>query len=69
MKEDYSILQSTFFYIPSSNIVALARALNTTPDYLLLGKTEEDPWTKEAMWVLNGIKDPAMRELALKQIK
>ena len=23
MKEDYSILQSTFFYIPSSNIVAL----------------------------------------------
>ncbi len=55
--------------IPSSNIVALAEALNTTPDYLLLGKTEEDPWTKEAMWVLNGIKDPAMRELALKQIR
>ncbi len=55
--------------IPASNVVALARALNTTPDYLLLGKTEEDPWMKAAMQVLAGINDPEMRKLALKKLK
>ena len=55
--------------IPSSNIVALAEALETTPDYLLLGKTEEDPWMKDVIRVLGSIQDPAMRKLALDQLK
>ena len=55
--------------IPSSNIVALAEALETTPDYLLLGKTEEEPWMKDVIRVLGSIKDPAMRKLALDQLK
>ena len=55
--------------IPSSNIVALAEALETTPDYLLLGKTEEDPWMKDVIRVLGSIKDPTMRKLALDQLK
>ncbi len=52
--------------IPSSNIVALAKALNTTPDYLLLGKTEEDPWMKDVLRVLGSIKDPAMNGIMIK---
>ena len=55
--------------IPSSNIVALAEALETTPDYLLLGKTEEEPWMKDVIRVLGSIQDPAMRKLALDQLK
>ena len=55
--------------IPSSNIVALAEALETTPDYLLLGKTEEDTWMKDVIRVLGSIQDPAMRKLALDQLK
>ncbi len=55
--------------IPSSNIVALAEALETTPDYLLLGKTEEELWMKDVIRVLGGIQDPAKRKLALDQLK
>ena len=55
--------------IPASNIVALAEALETTPDYLLLGKTEEDSWMKDVMRVLGSIQDPTMRKLALDQLK
>jgi transcriptional regulator with XRE-family HTH domain len=48
---------------------ALAEALETTPDYLLLGKTEEELWMKDVIRVLGGIQDPAMRKLALDQLK
>lgn len=55
--------------IPSSNIVTLAEALETTPDYLLLGKTEEESWMNDVIRVLGSIQDPAMRKLALNQLK
>ena len=55
--------------IPSSSIVALAKALHTTPNYLLMGEAEEDPWMEDVMQVLSEIKDPAMRKLALNQLK
>ena len=55
--------------IPSSSIVALAKALHTTLNYLLMGETEEDPWMEDVMQVLSEIKDPAMRKLAIDQLK
>ena len=55
--------------IPSSSIVALAKAFHTTPNYLLMGETEEDPWAEDVMQILSEIKDPAMRKLAIDQLK
>jgi hypothetical protein len=55
--------------IPSSSIVALAKALHTTPNYLLMGEAEEDPWMEDVMQVLSEIKDPAMRKLAINQLR
>lgn len=55
--------------IPSSSIVALAKALHTTPNYLLMGETEEDPWIEDVMQVLSEIKDPTMRKLSIDQLK
>ena len=50
-------------------IVAIAKALHTTPNYLLLGEAEEESWMEDALQVLCSTKDPAMRKLALKQLK
>ena len=55
--------------IPSSSLVAIAKALHTTPNYLLLGESEEESWMEDALQVLCSIKDSAMRKLALKQLK
>ena len=55
--------------IPSSSLVAIAKVLHTTPNYLLLGEVEEESWMEDALQVLCSIKDPAMRKLALKQLK
>ena len=50
-------------------LFALAKALHTTPNYLLMGETEEDPWMEDVMQVLSEIKDPTMRKLAIDQLK
>ena len=55
--------------IPATNIIALAKALNTTPNHLLLGETEDAPWMEDVMLILANIKDPAMRRIALNQLK
>lgn len=55
--------------IPSSSLVAIAKALHTTPNYLLLGESEEESWLEDALQVLCSIKDPALKQLALKQLK
>ncbi len=55
--------------IPSSVIVDLAKALHTTPNYLLMGESEEDSWTEDMLNILEKITDPAMRTLAMKQLK
>lgn len=51
------------------SVVALAKALHTTPNYLLMGETEEDPWMEDVMQVLSEIKDPTMRKLSIDQLK
>ena len=53
-------------------IVALADALGTTPNYLLLGQPEgaaTDAWIEDMMLVMKKIKDSTYRDLALKQLK
>ena len=54
--------------IPSSVIVELARALHTTPNYLLMGDVEVDDWMDDMIQILQRIKKPEYRELAKKQI-
>ncbi|MDD6195954.1 helix-turn-helix domain-containing protein [[Clostridium] aminophilum] len=55
--------------IPSSVIVELARALQTTPNYLLMGESHEDSWEEDVIRILDWIKDPAMRKLAIRQLQ
>ena len=54
--------------IPSSVLVELAKALHTTPNYLLLGDVEADDWMDDMIQMLEKIKKPEYRELAKKQI-
>ena len=46
----------------------LAKALHTTPNYLLLGDVEADDWMDDMIQMLEKIKRPEHRELAKKQI-
>ena len=46
----------------------LAKALHTTPNYLLLGDVEADDWMDDMIQMLEKIKKPEYRELAKKQI-
>ena len=55
--------------IPSSVIVDLAKALHTTPNNLMMGESDEDSWTENMLNILEKISDPAMRALAMKQLK
>ena len=53
----------------ASCLAEIARALYTTPDYLLGFEEEKDPFEKEALCILQGIKDDTVREMLLKQMK
>ena len=55
--------------IPSSVIVHLARILHTSPNYLLLGAVKEEGWMEEMYELMENIKSPEMRRLALKQLR
>ena len=55
--------------IPSSVLLELAKALHTTPNYLLLGDVEEDDWMDDMIQMLEKIKRPEYRELVKKQIE
>lgn len=55
--------------IPSSIIVDLAKALQTTSNYLLIGESHEDSWEEDVIRILDWIKDPAMRMLAIRQLQ
>ena len=49
--------------IPSSVMVELAKALHTTPNYLLLGDIEEDDWMDDMIQILQKISRPEYREV------
>lgn len=55
--------------IPSSVIIQLARILHTSPNYLLLGEVKEEGWMEEMYELMENIKSPEMRRLALKQLR
>ena len=55
--------------IPASVIVELAKALQTTPNYLLMGESDEDSWEEDMIHILVRITDPAMRKLAMQQLQ
>ena len=54
--------------IPSSVLVELAKALHTTPNYLLLDDVEADDWMDDMIQMLEKIRRPEIKELAKKQI-
>lgn len=54
--------------IPSSVLGDLAKALHTTPNYLLYGDVEGDDWMDDMIQILEKIQKPEIRELAKKQI-
>ena len=58
--------------IPASIIVSLSEALDTSPNYLLLGfdgTDMEEKWIEDIVQVLKKITEPPYRELALNQLK
>ncbi|MBQ9489623.1 MAG: helix-turn-helix transcriptional regulator [Lachnospiraceae bacterium] len=57
--------------IKGSVIIELARSLGTTPDYLLLGRDNEnvtDPYLEKMMSLLQRLKDEKARELLAVQV-
>ena len=54
--------------IPSSVIIQLARILHTSPNYILLEEVKEEGWMEEMYELMENIKLPEMRRLALKQL-
>ena len=55
--------------IPASVIVELAKALQTTPNYLLMGESDENSWEEDMIRIMERITDPAMRKLAIQQLQ
>lgn len=55
--------------IPASKLVALAKALDTTPDYLLLGVREQDEWIEKISGLLEKIESEYIRHIIYVQIK
>ena len=53
----------------ASCLAEIARALYTTPDYLLGFEEKQNSFETEAMGILHGIKDDTVREMLLKQMK
>ena len=53
----------------ASCLAGIARALYTTPDYLLGFEEEKDPFEKEVQGLLQSITDEKVRALMLTQIK
>lgn len=53
----------------ASGLAEIARALYTTPDYLLGFEEEKDPFEKEVYGLLQSITDEKVRALLLAQIK
>lgn len=53
----------------ASGLAEMARALYTTPDYLLGFEEKQDSFEKEALGILQDIKDDTVREMLLKQMR
>ena len=54
--------------VPTAILSCIAKELNTTPSYLVWGSSEEEGWLSELNTIAASIKNPAIRETALKQL-
>ncbi len=54
--------------VPTDILSKLSKILNTTPSYLVWGSTEEEGWLSELRILAGNIKNPVIRETALKQM-
>ena len=54
--------------VPTDVLSMAAKLLNTTLSYLVWGNNEEEGWLSELKIIAGGIKNPAIREAALKQM-
>ena len=54
--------------VPTDVLSMAAKLLNTTPSYLVWGSAEEEGWLSELKIIAGNIKNPAIREAALKQM-
>ncbi len=55
--------------ISAGMIVEISKALNTTPNYLLLGREDAYDQTDEFIRIICRIKDPAHKRLAVMQLE
>lgn len=54
---------------PSSDVIMeLCKVLDTTPNYLLSGVEDEDPWMEQMMLAASRIKNEKLKATALKQL-
>ena len=54
--------------VPTDILSVMAKILKTTPSYLVWGSREEEGWLPQLNTIAAGIKNPALRETALKQL-
>lgn len=54
--------------VPTAILSVMAKELDTTPSYLVWGSSEDDGWLSELNTIAADIKNPAIRETALKQL-
>ena len=55
--------------VPTDVLSNLSKILGTTPSYIVWGTCEEDGWTSEMKNILGNIKNPKIREAAMKQLR
>ena len=53
----------------ASGLAEMARVLQTTPNYLLGFADNNDEFANEALGLFRDVKDQAVREILLKQIR
>lgn len=54
--------------VPTDVLSRVSRVLDTTPSYLVWGSSEEEGWLSELRIIVGKIKNPAIRDTALKQM-
>ncbi|MBP3240381.1 MAG: helix-turn-helix transcriptional regulator [Oribacterium sp.] len=55
--------------VPTDVLSEISKIFNTTPSYIIWGSCEEEDWTTEIRSLLRSIKNPKVRETAIKQLK
>lgn len=54
--------------VPTDVLSLMSKVLDTTPSYLVWGSSEEEGWFSELKIIAGKIKNPVIRDTALKQM-